>query len=138
MKNKNNNQNEFERLGGQKSGGGGYIPPIPPLDPPLPMSCFFWPIKEDTCYIPNNDVICKISAPVSSSNAARTYKISSQIQLFEMELERHDFRAIIFYDYMRDLSASQSHIQLESVFGDKAPSHGTIFNWSVEFRRGRS
>ena len=35
MKNKNNNQNEFERLGGQKSGGGGYIPPIPPLDPPL-------------------------------------------------------------------------------------------------------
>ena len=30
MKNKNNNQNEFERLGGQKSGGGGYIPPIPP------------------------------------------------------------------------------------------------------------
>ena len=36
MKNKNNNQNEFERLGGQKSGGGGYILPIPPpLDPPL-------------------------------------------------------------------------------------------------------
>ena len=30
MKNKNNNQNEFERLGGQRSGGGGYIPPIPP------------------------------------------------------------------------------------------------------------
>ena len=29
MKNKNNNQNEFERLGGQKSGGGGYIPSIP-------------------------------------------------------------------------------------------------------------
>ena len=36
MKNKNNNQNEFERLGGQKSGGGGDISPLsPPLDPPL-------------------------------------------------------------------------------------------------------
>ena len=30
MKNKNNNQNEVERLGGQRSGWGGYIPPIPP------------------------------------------------------------------------------------------------------------
>ena len=30
MKNKNNNQNEFERLGGQKSGGGGIYPPYPP------------------------------------------------------------------------------------------------------------
>ena len=33
MKNKNNNQNEFERLGGQKSGGGGIYPPYPP--PPI-------------------------------------------------------------------------------------------------------
>ena len=30
MKNKNNNQNEFERLGGQKSGGGGDISPLSP------------------------------------------------------------------------------------------------------------
>ena len=30
MKKKNNNQNEFERLGGQRSGGGIY----PPLSPP--------------------------------------------------------------------------------------------------------
>ena len=36
MKNKNNNQNEFERLGGQKSGGGDISPlSPPPLDPPL-------------------------------------------------------------------------------------------------------
>ena len=34
MKKKNNNQNEFKRLGGQKSGGGD-ISPYPPLDPPL-------------------------------------------------------------------------------------------------------
>ena len=30
MKNKNNNQNEFERLGGQKSGGGDISPYPPP------------------------------------------------------------------------------------------------------------
>ena len=34
MKNKNNNQNEFERLGSQKSGGGD----ISPLSPPPPGS----------------------------------------------------------------------------------------------------
>ena len=32
----------------------------------------------------------------------------------------------------------QSHIQLESVFDDKAASCATIFNWFAEFRRGRS
>ena len=30
MKNKNNNQNEFERLVSQRSGGGGIYPPYPP------------------------------------------------------------------------------------------------------------
>ena len=35
MKNKNNDQNEFERLGGQSLVGGDISPLSPPLDPPL-------------------------------------------------------------------------------------------------------
>ena len=47
MKNKNNNQNEFERLGGQKSGGGGYIPP---LDPQL-MASYSNNTDDKRCHI---------------------------------------------------------------------------------------
>ena len=45
--------------------------------PGRPMNCFFWPPKEDICYIPNNDILCKISVPTSSSITARKYKITS-------------------------------------------------------------
>ena len=55
-----------------------------------------------------------------------------------MDLERSDFRGMIYYDFLRDLSASQSLTQLNSVFGDQAPSRATVFNWFAEFRRGRT
>ena len=38
---------------------------------------------------------------------------------------------------MRGLSASQSHDQLNDVFGDQSPSRATVFNWFAEFKRGR-
>ena len=55
-----------------------------------------------------------------------------------MELERRDFRAMIYYDFLGDLSASQSLTQLNSVFGDQGPSRAVVFNWFAEFRRGRT
>ena len=48
-----------------------------PKGPGRPMNCFFWPPKEDICYIPNNDILCKISVPTASSITARKYKITS-------------------------------------------------------------
>ena len=39
-----------------------------------------------------------------------------------MQLERRYFRAMILYDFMRGLSASQSHDQLNDVIGDQSPS----------------
>lgn len=54
-----------------------------------------------------------------------------------MQLERRDFRAMIYYDYMRALSASQGYNQLCEVFGDQSPSRATVFNWFAEFKRGR-
>ena len=47
-----------------------------PKGPGRPENCFFWPSRGDICYIPENDILCKISAPIPSSKSARKYKIS--------------------------------------------------------------
>ena len=50
-----------------------------PEGPGRPENCFFWPSREDIRYIPENDILCKISAPIPSKNA-RKYKIFHLIQ----------------------------------------------------------
>ena len=54
-----------------------------------------------------------------------------------MELEWRDFRAIIYYDFLRDLSASQSLTQLNCFWRSRSISlkFSTGF---AEFRRGRA
>lgn len=54
-----------------------------------------------------------------------------------MELERRDFRAMIFYDFKRGLTAKQSFEQLVSTFGEVSPSRSSVFGWFAEFKRGR-
>ena len=54
-----------------------------------------------------------------------------------MEIERRDFRAMIFYDYMRGLTGLESHQFLLKTFGVVTPSRSTVFSWFAEFRRGR-
>ncbi|XP_025154440.1 histone-lysine N-methyltransferase SETMAR-like [Harpegnathos saltator] len=55
-----------------------------------------------------------------------------------MELSREHFRAIIFYNFRRGLSQQQCIDELNSTFGDEAPSKTTIYRWYTEFNRGRS
>ena len=55
-----------------------------------------------------------------------------------MELRSEHFRAMIFYDFKRNLSAAESLANLTSAFGEQAPSRATVFNWFAEFRRGRA
>ena len=54
-----------------------------------------------------------------------------------MEIERRDFRAMIFYDYMRGLTGLESHQLLLKTFGVVAPSRSTVFSGFAEFRRDR-
>lgn len=54
-----------------------------------------------------------------------------------MELERRDFRAMIFYDFKKGLTQEQCHVSLVSAFSGQAPSRATVFNWFAEFKRGR-
>ena len=46
-----------------------------------------------------------------------------------MELIREQFRAIIFHNFRSGLSRQECIDELKSLFGDEAPSHGTMKNW---------
>ena len=54
-----------------------------------------------------------------------------------MELERRDYRAMIYYDFRRGLSQEECLKQFLETFSDAAPSRATFFRWFAEFRRGR-
>ena len=54
-----------------------------------------------------------------------------------MELNREHFRAIIFYNIRRGLT-QQCIDELNSIFGDEAPSRASVYRWYGEFNRGRS
>ena len=56
----------------------------------------------------------------------------------KMELNREDFRAIIFYNFRRGLTQQQCIDELNSIFGDEAPSRTSVYRWYGEFNRGRS
>ena len=55
-----------------------------------------------------------------------------------MELNREYFRAIIFYNFRRELSQQQCIDELNSISGDEASLRTSIYRWYVEFNRGRS
>ena len=47
-----------------------------PKGPGRPENSFYWPSREDVCYVPQNDIIGYISTPKPSSKRARKFKIS--------------------------------------------------------------
>jgi len=54
-----------------------------------------------------------------------------------MELSRKNVRAMIYYDFRRGLTRQQCIDQLNSTFGEEAPSFATVKRWYNEFYRGR-
>ncbi|CAH1962388.1 unnamed protein product [Acanthoscelides obtectus] len=54
-----------------------------------------------------------------------------------MELYREHFRAIIYYNFQRQLSQQECLAELVSVFGNEAPHQSTISRCYGEFKRGR-
>ena len=55
-----------------------------------------------------------------------------------MELNREHFRAIIFYNFRHGLTQQQCIDELNSIFGDEAPSRTSVYRWYGEFNRGLS
>ena len=54
-----------------------------------------------------------------------------------MELTIRDFRAMIYYDYMKGISISESFSTLGKTFGKQAPSKACVCKWYKEFKLGR-
>lgn len=54
-----------------------------------------------------------------------------------MELNRENFRVMIFYDFRQGLTPQQCYDQLRLAFGNESPSSNSVYNWYREFRRGR-
>ncbi|CAH2014203.1 unnamed protein product [Acanthoscelides obtectus] len=52
------------------------------------------------------------------------------------QLDQH-FRAIIYYNFQRQLSRQECLAELLSIFGNEAPHQSTISRWYGEFKRGR-
>lgn len=55
-----------------------------------------------------------------------------------MELERRDYRAIIYFCYKRNVFPEEALEELHVAFEGSAPSKSTVYNWYAEFRRGRT
>ena len=55
-----------------------------------------------------------------------------------MDLNREHFRAIIFYNFRRISTQQQCIDELNSIFGDEAPSRTSVYRWYGEFNPGRS
>ncbi|CAH1967194.1 unnamed protein product [Acanthoscelides obtectus] len=54
-----------------------------------------------------------------------------------MSLNREHFRAIIYYNFQRQLSQQEYLAELLSVFGNESPHQSTISRWYGEFKLGR-
>ena len=55
-----------------------------------------------------------------------------------MELNREHFRAVIFYNFRRALIHQQCIDELNSIFGDEAPSRTSVYRWYGKFNVSRS
>ncbi|CAH1956400.1 unnamed protein product [Acanthoscelides obtectus] len=49
-----------------------------------------------------------------------------------MELNREHFRALIYFNFQRQLSQQECLAELLSVFGNEAPHQSTIYRWCGE------
>lgn len=54
-----------------------------------------------------------------------------------MELRRHNFRAMIFYDFKSRPKPDESYNGLQIAYIDEGLSHETVNSWYNEFKRGR-
>ena len=55
-----------------------------------------------------------------------------------MELNREQFRAIIFYNFRHGLTQQQCIDELNYIFGDEATSRTSVYRGYFEFNQGRS
>src|SRR5436190_10871232 len=54
-----------------------------------------------------------------------------------MKMDKIEYRAVIKYLFLKGNTPTQIKDELDSVYGDSAPSFTTVKFWAAEFKRGR-
>ena len=54
-----------------------------------------------------------------------------------MKMDKIEYRAVIKYLFLKGNTPAQIKDELDSVYGDSAPSFTTVKFWAAEFKRGR-
>src|SRR5436190_21126688 len=54
-----------------------------------------------------------------------------------MKMNKIEYRAVIKYLFLKGNTPTQIKDELDSVYGDSAPSFTTVKFWAAEFKRGR-
>ena len=52
-------------------------------------------------------------------------------------MEKIEYRAVIKYLFLKGNTPTQIKVELDTVYGDNAPSFTTVKFWAAEFKRGR-
>jgi histone-lysine N-methyltransferase SETMAR len=53
-------------------------------------------------------------------------------------MEKLEYRAVIKFFYLKGKTPIEIKVELDSVYGDAAPSFTTVKTWVAEFKRGRT
>ena len=54
-----------------------------------------------------------------------------------VKMEKIEYRAVIKYLFLKGNMPTQIKVELDTVYGDNAPSFTTVKFWAAEFKRGR-
>ena len=57
--------------------------------------------------------------------------------MFFMKMDKIKYRTVIKYLFLKGNAPTQIKDELDSVYGDSAPSFNTVTFWVTEFKRGR-
>ena len=58
------------------------------LHPPGPAVSFFWPQREDCCFLPLDNILCIVSVPETSSSGRTYYFAQNDVKLTELHFSK--------------------------------------------------
>lgn len=58
------------------------------LHPPGPAVSFFWPNREDCCFVPLDNILCIVSVPETSSSGRTYYFAKNDVKLTELNFSK--------------------------------------------------
>ena len=56
------------------------------MHPNYPANSFHWPSREDSCYVPLNNILCVIEAPYTATG--RQYHLKSTVKFIEEQFKK--------------------------------------------------